>query len=177
MHWFPGDSLNMSIGQGDVLTTPLQLAVMTATIASRGILRKPRLVKSIDNVETNAEIMGQYTGEQENWDYIISAMEGVVHSPRGTARYRAGAGIKYRMAGKSGTAQVVGIAQDEEYDSEKLAERNRDHGLFVGFAPTENPQIAVAAIVENGESGSGAASPVVRKVMDAWFQLQNESRD
>ncbi len=173
--WFPGDSLNMSIGQGYVLATPLQLAVMTATLASRGTLIKPRLVKSVGGVETEMEILGQYEGEQQNWDYIISSMEGVVHSLRGTAYMRAGRNIDYRMAGKTGTAQVVGIAQDEEYDSEKLAERNRDHGLFVAFAPAENPQIAVAAIVENGESG--AATPVVRKVIDSWLALANQTNE
>lgn len=170
LHWFPGDSLNMSIGQGDVLVTPVQLALMTSTLASRGILRKPRLVKSIGGVETEEEILGQYEGEQANWDYIISAMEAVVHSPRGTAHQKAGRNIHYKMAGKTGTAQVVGIAQDAEYESDKLAERNRDHGLFVAFAPVENPVIAVAAIVENGESG--AATPVVRKVIDSWLEIQ-----
>lgn len=169
LHWFPGDSLNMSIGQGDVLLTPVQMALMTNTLATRGVLLKPRLVKSIGGVETEAEILGQYEGDPQNWDYVISAMEGVVHSPRGTAYYKIGRDIDYKMAGKTGTAQVVGIAQDAEYESEKLAERNRDHGLFVGFAPAEKPVIAVAAIVENGESG--AATPVVRKVIDAWLAM------
>lgn len=174
LHWYPGDSINMSIGQGDVLLTPVQMAVMTATLASRGTLRKPRLVKSIGGVETEVEVLGQYEGDPENWDYVISAMEGVVHSLRGTAHSKAGRNIHYRMAGKTGTAQVVGIAQDAEYDSEKLAERNRDHGLYIAFAPVENPTIAVAAIVENGESGS--ATPMVRKVIDAWLEIQAKEK-
>jgi penicillin-binding protein 2 len=92
----------------------------------------------------------------------------VVHSSYGTAK-RAGADAEYLMAGKTGTAQVVGIAQDEEYDSEALSERNRDHALFVAFAPADDPKIAVAVVVENGEGGSRAAAPVAREVIDAWL--------
>ena len=95
-------------------------------------------------------------------------MEAVVHGRKGTA-----AGIsedlEYRIAGKTGTAQVIGIAQDAEYDSEAIAKRNRDHALFIAFAPVETPRIAVAVIVENGEHGSSAAAPVARKVMDAYL--------
>ncbi len=172
LDWYPGDSINMSIGQGYVLVTPVQLAMMTATLATRGKLIQPRLVKSIGGIETEMKVLSQYEGNQENWDYIISSLEGVVHSIKGTAHSKAGRNLNYRMAGKTGTAQVVGIAQDEEYDSEKLAERNRDHGLFIAFAPAENPRIAVAAIVENGESG--AATPVVRQVIDSWLSLEKK---
>ncbi len=168
MHWFPGDSLNVSIGQGDVLTTPLQLAVMTSTLASRGKHIKPRLVKKIGDVETSMEIVDQVIADDIHWDYVMSAMEGVVHSLRGTAN-KIGRGVKYRMAGKTGTAQKVGIAQDEEYDSAKIDERNWDHALYIGYAPAENPRIATAIIVENGEHGSSAAAPIARKLFDAYF--------
>ncbi|ACR10805.1 penicillin-binding protein 2 [Teredinibacter turnerae] len=173
LHWFPGDSLNISIGQGDVLTTPLQLAVMTATIASRGTHLRPRLVKQLGDQPTEREVVDQIEVQPQYWDYVHSAMEGVVHSARGTA-HRISRGIGYKMAGKSGTAQVVGIAQDEEYDADKLDERQWDHALFIGFAPVEDPQIAVAIIVENGEHGSSAAGPIAREVFDTYFAMQAE---
>jgi penicillin-binding protein 2 len=92
-------------------------------------------------------------------------MHDVMQGPRGTAR-AVGIGAPYQMAGKSGTAQVISIAQDEEYDEEELEERLRDHALFIAFAPLENPRIAVAVIVENGSSGSGVAAPIARAIMD-----------
>ncbi len=103
-----------------------------------------------------------------NWDRVDYGMQQVVHGARGTAR-KVGATSAYLIAGKSGTAQVVAIKQNERYDRSKLLERHRDHALFVGFAPANNPQIAVAVMVENGESGSGVAAPVVKQVMDAWL--------
>jgi penicillin-binding protein 2 len=168
--WFPGDSLNVGIGQGDVLTTPLQLAVMTATLANRGKQFKPQFVHRV-NEQTMAPIeVSQAEVNVNHWDQIFDAMESVVHGRRGTAqsiRY----GMDYRIAGKTGTAQVVGIAQGEEYDSEALAERQRDHALFVAFAPADDPQIAVAVIVENGEKSSTAAK-IARKVFDAYLQAE-----
>jgi len=169
MHWFPGDSLNVSIGQGDVLTTPLQLAVMTSTLASRGQHIKPRLVKRIGDKDTKKVVVDKVDVDDLYWDFVLKAMEGVVHSRRGTA-HRIGVGTEYRMGGKTGTAQKVGIAQDEEYDANKINERNWDHALYIGFAPIENPQIATAIIVENGEHGSSAAAPMARKLFDAYFK-------
>jgi len=164
--WFPGDTLNVGIGQGDVLATPMQLAVMTATIANRGRMVTPRLVQSGTPQYITSRL--QDVPDQQ-WDLVISAMEEVVHDRHGTA-YKASKGMGFHMAGKSGTAQVVGIAQDSEYESDKLAERHRDHALFVGFAPVDDPQIAVAVIVENGEGGSSEGAPVVRKVMESYLQ-------
>jgi penicillin-binding protein 2 len=99
-------------------------------------------------------------------------MEQVMHGPRGTAR-KVGDASVYRIAGKSGTAQVVAIKQGERYDRSKVQERHRDHALFVAFAPADNPQIVVSVMVENGESGSGVAAPVVKQVMDAWLLDDN----
>jgi len=168
MPWFPGDSLNISIGQGDVLTTPLQLAVLTATLASKGQHLKPRLVRRIGDQETERELVNVVKATEVNWDYIHRAMQGVVHGARGTAN-KISKNVKYLMAGKTGTAQVVGIAQDAEYDSEALDERQRDHALYIGFAPLEAPKVAVAIIVENGEAGSSVAAPIARKIFDKYL--------
>ncbi|MCV6613592.1 MAG: penicillin-binding transpeptidase domain-containing protein, partial [Cellvibrionaceae bacterium] len=162
--WFPGDSLNMGIGQGFVLTTPVQLASMTATLAARGVKRQPRLVKTLGDAEIDTAPQVTVMARERNWDLIMEAMEEVVHGQRGTARSIARK-ASFRMGGKTGTAQVVGIAQDAEYDSEALAERQRDHALFVGYAPADKPKIAVAVIVENGEKSSTAAK-IARKLFD-----------
>lgn len=165
--WFPGDTVNVGIGQGDAAATPLQLAVMTTTLANRGVRLKPQLVKAINDEPIEpVEVSRMDSVSQQHWDAIHRAMYDVVHASNGTAR-RISRDLSYHIAGKTGTAQVVGIPQGEEYDSEALQERHRDHGLFIGFAPYEDPQIAVAIIVENGESGSSAAAPVARKIFDA----------
>lgn len=166
--WFPGDNLNVAIGQGFSLTTPMQLAQMTTTLANRGHRLRPQMVSRVGDEPVVPVEEEELDVAPEDWDFVLSAMEGVMHGERGTAR-RAALGADYHMAGKTGTAQVVAIPQGEEYDSEALLERQRDHALFVGFAPADNPQIAVAVVVENGESGSGVAAPVARKVFDAYM--------
>jgi len=109
-----------------------------------------------------------HVSNASNWDQIVSAMEAVITDPRGTAR-AIGTDAPWSIAGKSGTAQVFSVAQNETYNKEELAERMRDHALFVAFAPVEEPRIAVAVIVENGGSGSGVAGPVARKVLDTYL--------
>ena len=104
----------------------------------------------------------------EYWDAIIDGMVAVVHGERGTAR-RVGQGASYRFAGKTGTAQLFTIAQDEEADNEETPKHLRDHALFIAFAPVENPEIAVAIVVENGGSGSGAAAPIARRILDYYL--------
>lgn len=166
--WFPGDSLNAVLGQGFVLATPLQLAVMTATIANRGTHYRPQMVMAIDSVEMPPEVMHHVDARPEHWDLVFEGMEAVVYSTQGTGK-RAGAGLDFKVAGKTGTAQVVGIAQGAEYDSEALKERHRDHALFVAFAPADDPQIAVSVLVENGEGGGRVAAPVAREVFFDWM--------
>ncbi|WP_026180249.1 penicillin-binding protein 2 [Hahella ganghwensis] len=168
--WFPGDSINMSIGQGFMLTTPLQLATGAAVLANRGKWVAPRLIRTINEVEvTDVPSPEDVKVNQEwYWDYIIKAMEEVMHGRHGTARGSA-RGAEYRMAGKTGTAQVIGIKQGERYDADAIAEEYRDHGLYIGFAPVNNPRIALAVVVENGGGGSSAAAPVARKVFDAYL--------
>ncbi len=177
--WYPGDTLNAGIGQGDVLVTPLQLGVMTATLANRGKRVEPRIVGRLEhslNGDTEEEVsfmkgaeLGQVNASAQNFQTIIDAMTAVVKHPRGTAHRAAGLNAEYTMAGKTGTAQVVGIAQGAEYDASILNDFQKDHALFVSFAPVEKPKIAVAVIVENGGSGSGVAAPVARKVSDFYL--------
>lgn len=170
--WFNGDTINMSIGQGFMLTTPLQLAVMTARIASRGKMVKPRLLKAINGVDVeNMQVEEDIQIDQRYWDYVHQSMVDVVHSNKGTA-VGVSQGLKYKMAGKTGTAQVISINEEEEYDSSKIDKRNWDHALFVAFAPAEDPQIAVALIVENGEHGSLTAAPIARQVIDAYMETK-----
>ena len=171
--WYPGDSLNMGIGQGFMLSTPLQLAAATAMMANRGRWVQPALLKSISGEKADArqrvvEMQDVQLKNPDDWGFIIDAMSEVMHGKRGTAR-RSGSRASYRMAGKTGTAQVVGIKQGEKYDAEALSERNRDHALFIGFAPVNDPQIAVAVIVENGGGGSTSAAPVARAMFDEWI--------
>ncbi|MBB3102515.1 penicillin-binding protein 2 [Azomonas macrocytogenes] len=168
--WYPGETVILGIGQGYMQTTPLQLAQACALMATRGKWIRPHLAHSIDGrspIDPNP-VPDIQLRDPNFWEYARRGMEMVVHSPRGTAK-RVGDTAAYRIAGKSGTAQVVGIKQGERYERGKLAERHRDHALFIAFAPVDNPQIAVAVMVENGESGSGVAAPIVKKVMDAWL--------
>lgn len=171
--WFPGDSLNAVLGQGFVLATPLQLAVMTATIANRGSHYKPQLVKAIDGVEQPPEVLHHVEARPEDWDLVFEGMETVVNGAHGTGK-RAGRDLDFRVAGKSGTAQIVGIAQGAQYDSDALKERHRDHALFIAFAPVDDPQVAVAVLVENGESGGREGAPVAREVFKEWVSRSRE---
>ena len=172
--WFNGDTINMSIGQGFMLSTPLQLAVMTARIASKGKIIEPRLVKSVGGIDlVPAKTKQVKEIDPKYWNYIHDSMKGVVHSARGTAT-SINRGLTYTMAGKTGTAQVVSISADEDYDKSKLNKRQWDHALFIAFAPFEDPQIAVGLIVENGEHGSSAAAPIARSVIDAYLQANSK---
>lgn len=173
--WYPGETLITAIGQGFMLTTPLQLANATATLASRGRGMTPRLAHAIQDPagETHVQPPRPHPPltlrNPAHWDTVVAAMEAVVRSSRGTAR-RIGGDAPYPIAGKTGTSQVFGIKQDEKYVEEEVALRLRDHALFVGFAPVADPRIAVAVIVENGGHGSSAAAPLARAVMDYYME-------
>ncbi len=166
--WRIGDTVNASIGQGYVSTSPLQLAVMTARIAT-GRAVKPRLVRSIDGVEEPSGAGESLGLNENNLRRIRSAMFDVSNHSRGTAYRMRIATQEYKMAGKTGTSQVRAIARDE---NGRVITRNsdlpweaRDHALFVAFAPADNPKYAVAVIVEHGGGGSTAAAPIARDVM------------
>jgi len=178
--WFPGETLIAGIGQGFVLTTPLQLSSATASLATFGNRKKPHIVASSQiygdieltplPVEPDPEIVIE---DRHNWSSVINAMHEVVQGKRGTAR-KVGKDAKYQFAGKTGTAQVFGLKEEEKYDAEKLAEKLRDHSLFIAFAPLDKPRIAVAVIVENGGSGSAVAAPIARTIIDQYL-LKPES--
>ena len=173
--WYNGETVIASIGQGYMLTTPLQLASAVGALATRGIRYEPHLVAAVEDPLTGgrslvspARLDDVRIDDSEYWDTVLGAMHDVMQSVRGTA-WSAGGNAPYQMAGKSGTAQVFSIAQEEEYDEEEIAEHLRDHALFISFAPFDNPRIAVAVIVENGSSGSRVAAPIARAIMDEYL--------
>jgi len=181
--WYPGETLITGIGQGFSLTTPLQLASATAALSRYGRQLRPRMVAATEDPSSNELVwlpavpnVAVPVNRHSNWEYIIRAMTRVVHSPHGTAR-SISRGATYKIAGKTGTAQVFGIKQDEEYVAEDIDKHLRDHALFIAFAPFEAPQIAVAVIVENGESGSGVAAPIAKAVMDQYLGYGNEAAE
>ena len=175
--WFPGETVITGIGQGYMLTTPLQLAQSAAILGNRGQGFRPTLLGAVEDPVTGTREVLAPTAlpplqlAPHQVEEAIDAMVAVMHGPRGTAR-AVGARSPWTIAGKTGTAQVIGIAQGEEYDEDKVDERHRPHALFISFAPAENPRIAVGVLVENGGSGSGAAAPVARVVIDHWLQQQ-----
>jgi penicillin-binding protein 2 len=173
--WFPGETIITGIGQGFFLTTPLQLAAATTVLANHGFWMKPSIIHARQEAGRDA-LQPQRTqivetlsiNDPEHWDLVVQSMVDVVHSLRGTAR-RIGEDSPYRIAGKTGTAQVFGLKDEEKYDAETIEEKLRDHALFIAFAPVEDPQIAVAVVVENGGSGGSVAAPIARTIMDSYL--------
>lgn len=181
--WFPGETLISGIGQGFNQTTPIQLAQATATLAMRGINKTPQAVRATRTpgqedmqLRTPSIIESLPIEDSKHWETVVESMIEVVHGTRGTARH-IGKNLPFEMAGKTGTAQVFGIKQDEKYDAETLAKRLHDHALFIAFAPAENPEFVVAVVVENGGSGSKTAAPIARKMIDQYFGTQLSGND
>lgn len=173
--WYNGETVIASIGQGYMLATPLQLASAAASLATRGIRYEPHLVAAIENaLSGERELISPLRLDDVRidndiyWDAVLTGMHDVMQNVRGTA-WAVGGNAPYQMAGKSGTAQVFSIAQEDEYDEEDMEVRLRDHALFIAFAPLDDPRIAVAVIVENGSSGSRVAAPIARAVMDEYL--------
>lgn len=165
--WFPGETLSAGIGQGYMLATPMQLAQATMVLANRGTSFVPSIVHRVGDMTVGGVPREPLKMHEEDWRAVIEGMVDVVHGQRGTAA-SISKGITYQMAGKTGTSQVIGIAQDAIYEEEKVSERNRNHGLFIAFAPETKPRIVVVVLAENG-GGSSAATPVARRVIDAWL--------
>jgi penicillin-binding protein 2 len=174
--WFPGETIITGIGQGFFLTTPMQLATATAALANGGRILQPNIVMA-EQVAGSSELQPHHPrlletitiNTQDHWDAVIESMVDVVHSARGTAR-NIGLDSPYKIAGKTGTAQVFGLKQEEKYDAEAIDEKLRDHALFIAFAPVEEPKIAVAVVVENGGGGGSVAAPIARAILDAYLQ-------
>jgi penicillin-binding protein 2 len=177
--WFPGETISMGIGQGPITVTPLQQAHFAGEIATRGqIVAIPRLVAAtrapgsitvVPRTPTFGKPVNIATDEQ--WSVVFDGMEGAV-SPSGTAHV-AGAGAKYKWAGKTGTAQVVTVKQTESTKHKDVDERKREHAWFIAFAPADDPKIAISVLVENAGFGATAAAPIARKVLDSYLLAED----
>ncbi len=173
--WFPAETIMMGIGQGYLLATPLQLAVMTATLANRGKGITPYLVQAHRKTgytkwqkKTPQSAVQLSDNSEQDWDYVIDAMVDTVHRPNGTA-YKIGQFAEYKIAGKTGTVQTRRLHDREKEREMELQRELRDHAMFIGFAPPSKPEIAIAVVVEHSGSGSKYAAPVARRVLDAYF--------
>jgi penicillin-binding protein 2 len=170
--WYAGETISIGIGQGYNAYTPVQLAQAVATLANNGAMYRPRLVSYVDNPRTGErryvepQLVRQVPLKAEHVEFVKRAMAGV--TKEGTSA-RSFAGAQYTSGGKTGTAQVVGMKQNEKYDESKVTERLRDHSLYIAFAPLESPKIALAVLVENGGFGARAAAPIARTVLDYFL--------
>jgi penicillin-binding protein 2 len=170
--WYAGETISVGIGQGYNAYTPLQLAQAMAALANNGVMYRPHLVDYIENIRTGErtriepKLVRTIPLKSENIEFVKHALAGV--NIEGTGA-RAFAGAEYTSAGKTGTAQVVALKQNEKYDEKRVTERHRDHALFVAFAPLESPKIALAVVVENAGFGAAAAAPIARKVLDYYL--------
>jgi penicillin-binding protein 2 len=170
--WYPGETISIGIGQGYNAYTPIQLAQAMATVAANGAMYRPRVVAHVENPRSRErksfepELVQQVPLRKEWVEFVKRAMAGV--NKEGTGA-RAFAKAEYTSGGKTGTAQVIAMKQNEKYDEKKVDERHRDHSLFIAFAPLDNPIIALLAIVENGGFGARAAAPITRTVLDYYL--------
>ena len=172
--WYPGETISVGIGQGYMLVTPLQLAHAAGIVAMKGKNFQPRLVTAIRDATTRqvrqlpaVELPAVVLNDPHNWDVVIDGMEQVMQ-PGGTGA-AAARGAPYRIAGKSGTAQVFTLGEGQKYNAARISERLRDHAWFIAFAPVDNPKIAIAVLVENGGHGGLASAPIVRRLFDAYL--------
>ena len=169
--WFKGDSINLGIGQGYMLSTPIQISQAIAVIANRGEIIKPRLVEEIDELPTELKSLGKINLKDEtNWEKIEKSMIEVINSSNGTANNIKD--TRYVIAGKTGTAQIKSY-EDQEYEDIRENPFFRDHALFVGYAPIPDPELLILVIIENGESGSRVAAPIAKAGFD-YYLTKNE---
>ncbi len=179
--WYPGETVITGIGQGFLLATPLQLAKFAATLANRGKSVQPFIIQNEQNELPDKQqsydisTIEKSKGDSRHWKVINDSMVAVVHSSKGTAR-GIGYTSKTKIAGKTGTSQVFSIGQDEEFDDEEIPDHLKDHALFVAYAPPENPQIALAVVIEHGGSGSVTAAPIARAMFDQYFDRKVDAK-
>ncbi len=170
--WYAGETISIGIGQGYNAYTPIQLAQAMATLANGGAMYRPHLIAYVDDPRTGErrpvepELVHKVPVRRDHLEFVKRALAGV--NKEGTAA-RSFANAPYTSGGKTGTAQVIGIKQNEKYEESKVAERLRDHSLFIAFAPLENPKIALSVVVENGGFGARAAAPIARTVLDYYL--------
>ena len=170
--WYAGETISLGIGQGYNTFTMLQLAQATATLANGGLKYKPKIVIATQDAVTRTKqaipsIAPENLGfTPENVAIVRNAMVGV--TKEGTS-VRSFAGASYLSGGKTGTAQAVGIGQNEKYDARRIDEHQRDHALYIAFAPADDPKIALAIVVENAGFGSDSAAPITRRIFDYWL--------
>ncbi|MBY6063430.1 penicillin-binding protein 2 [Pseudidiomarina sediminum] len=180
--WYAGETVSIGIGQSYWTVTPMQLAVATAIMVNRGTHPVPRFLKAIRDAEVELPAVVEQRepvqlNNPQNWEIALKAMEDVVSGVKGTAR-RAFRNTSYTSGGKTGTAQVRSIGQDEEYDAEKIAERYRDNAMYVGYAPADNPEIVIVITAENViGGGSSVAAPMARELLDYYFAAKEENDD
>ncbi|MDB6095838.1 MAG: penicillin-binding protein [Francisellaceae bacterium] len=173
--WYVGETLNIGIGQGDIMATPIQLAQVAATIAKRGKRFQPRLLLAKGHFDSPnltsfpPKLLPSLEISDIHWDVVINAMRKVIHTPGGTA-YRISKDIKYEAAAKTGTAQVFSLKQNERYEAHKIKSHLLDHGLFIAFAPVNKPEVVISVVTENN---SRASKEIARTVLDAFFDLKN----
>ena len=173
--WYIGDTINIGIGQSYWTATPLQLTQSITTLVNKGRRIIPQIIRG--NMQKNTVVMQAIKErrpiaikDEHNWDIVLDAMYGTVNR-KGSAR-KAFEGAHYISAGKTGTAQLVSIAQDEDYDATKLSKKNHDNAMYVGYAPYDKPQIALSVVLENAGHGGAEAAPIARKIMDNHFKDQ-----
>ena len=178
--WYAGETISLGIGQGYNSFTILQMASAMGTLASSGVRFKPHLVTDIIDITTHQgqhiqpQQMDAWHAKPENIAVIQRAMVGVNVEGTSAAAFR---GAPYTSGGKTGTAQVITIAQGAKYNASQLDERHRDHALFIAYAPAEDPKIALAMIVENAGFGASNAAPIARRVFDYWLMGQYPSEE
>ena len=173
--WYIGDTIPVGIGQSFWTTTPIQLAHSLNTLVNRGERYIPQIIRGFKKADNSVDVLPLKTlrplqfKQQENIDIVLNAMHDVVHGSEGTARsvFR---DAPYQSAGKTGTAQLFSVGQDEKYDADKVDERLRDNAMYVGYAPFEAPEISVTVVLENAGGGSSNAAPVAREIMDFYFR-------
>ena len=173
---YRGETLITGIGQGFMTASPIQLALATGAIANKGNMQTPRVLMHSQSKNGESYLESIPKSKQipikdiNNWELIIEAMKQTIYGKLGTAK-RLNNKLNYTLAGKTGTAQVFGLDPEEEYIAENIDEKLRDHALFTAFAPINNPQVAIAVIVENAGSGSSKAAPLARELLDEYFSI------